>query len=76
MTAPDDFAEHKFIWLSPVCAKPICQGAERTWCKDPEPGPCDECGREMVKYVLASAVEAKVADETERVLDAVKCEGR
>lgn len=44
---------HEVIWLEPWCDGCNYGSDGRTWCKDNVYDPCEECGREPVKYVLA-----------------------
>lgn len=44
-------AEHPKIWLMPDCPCNDYDGG-RMWCQD-DNGPCEECGRQWVCYVLA-----------------------
>lgn len=44
-------SEHKVIWLQPDCEG--CNLEEgRQWCQD-DVGPCEECGKPWIRYVLA-----------------------
>ena len=55
---------HSIIWLAPWCDG--CNKYDysidggRTWCKDNVYEPCEECGREPVKYVVAPDDHADV----------------
>jgi hypothetical protein len=51
------FEEPKVIWLEPwcdECATNDCSDYGRQWCEVNVWEPCEECGAESVKYVLAS----------------------
>ena len=48
--------EHQTIWLAPWCAeceRKECGDVGRTWCQDGVYDPCEDCGAQPVKYVLA-----------------------
>ncbi len=47
---------HDVIWLQAWCdgCQEHCGDDGRTWCSHDAWGPCEECGRKPVKYVLAS----------------------
>ena len=44
--------DHQVIWLEPFCHK--CNAYPRTWCQDNIYEPCEECGRQPTKYIIAS----------------------
>jgi len=47
--------DHQFIWLEPRC--PQCDGPafeQRTWCPDNVYEPCEACGRQPTKYIIAA----------------------
>lgn len=51
-TYAGDDHDPKEIWLAPECEG--CAYSERTWCQDQGVYyPCEECGREPTKYLLA-----------------------
>lgn len=43
-------ANHKRIWL-----QPICQVDERSWCEDPQP--CDDCDMPPVEYIRVDVAQ-------------------
>lgn len=68
-----DEQNHSVIWLQPWCDG--CQKYQyrdegRTWCESDIYEPCEECGRQAVKYVLApdqpSAVHSSQVAPSER----------
>lgn len=56
----------KIIWLEPSCDE--CENARnryddgRTWCQDNVYDPCEYCGRQATKYVIAPDQLPNAAD--------------
>lgn len=57
-----EWQEHETIWLQPSCgecAKDIERTSEgRLWCQDPQE-PCEQCGKEWVKFALVQQPSRK-----------------
>jgi len=51
-----DWQEYDAIYLQPACGKCIRNllrySEGRLWCQDPQ-DPCEDCGKEWVKYAVA-----------------------
>jgi hypothetical protein len=65
-TATDD--DHEVIWLAPWCdaCQAVCaDDVGRTWCQDAVYDPCEECGREPVKFVRADLNRAATISFTD-----------
>jgi hypothetical protein len=57
----DTEQRHETIWLQPWCdhCDRILDGGDgRQWCKYEVWGPCEECGRKPVKYVIAPPAQS------------------